>query len=55
MGVRRWKNEGERGENDLKAGHERPKTEYVRMYISTFDRTRAGAWVCVEPCVQCSV
>jgi hypothetical protein len=35
------------GEGDLKAGHEGPKTEYVRTYRSTFDRTRAGAWVCV--------
>jgi hypothetical protein len=35
---------GERGGKcDLKAGHEGPKTEYVRTYISTFDRTRAGA------------
>jgi hypothetical protein len=33
---------GERGrENDLKVGHARPKNEYVRMYISTFNRTRA--------------
>jgi hypothetical protein len=45
--------EGKMGEGgggkkcDLKAGHERPKTEYVRTYRSTFDRTRAGAWVCV--------
>jgi hypothetical protein len=29
------------GESDLKAGHIRPITEYVRTYIST----RAGAWV----------
>jgi hypothetical protein len=40
---------GERGgENDLKAGHEGPKTEYVRTYIGTFDRTHAGCmsvWV----------
>jgi hypothetical protein len=35
------------GEGDLKAGHKRPETEYVRTYRSTFDRTRAGAWVCV--------
>jgi hypothetical protein len=28
---------------DLKTSHARPKTEYVRTYISTFDRTRAGA------------
>jgi hypothetical protein len=34
---------GEKGRNsDLKAGHVRPKNEYVRTYISTFDRTRAG-------------
>jgi hypothetical protein len=35
------------GKCDLKAGHKRPETEYVRTYRSTFDRTRAGAWVCV--------
>jgi hypothetical protein len=47
---RRWEKErvygtgkiGERGrENDLKPGHARPKNEYIRTYISTFDRTRA--------------
>jgi hypothetical protein len=47
---RRWEEErvygtgkmGERGrENDLKAGHARPKNEYIRTYISTFDRTYA--------------
>jgi hypothetical protein len=45
---------GERGGGkcDLKESHERPKTEYVRTYISAFDHTRAGAWVCVEPCVR---
>jgi hypothetical protein len=42
-GVRLWKKMGERGKkSDLKAGHVRPKTEYVRTYISTFDCTRAG-------------
>jgi Na+/alanine symporter len=38
---------GERGGGgkcDLKAGHKRHETEYVRMYRSTFDRTRACAW-----------
>jgi hypothetical protein len=41
----------ERGEKtDLKADLDGPKTEYVRTYRSTFDRTRAGAWVCV--CVR---
>jgi hypothetical protein len=39
------KNEGKRGKNDLKAGLDGPKTEYVRTYIGTFDRTRAGEWV----------
>jgi hypothetical protein len=55
------------GKCDLKAGHERPKTEYVQTYIGTFDRTRAGCMsVCVchtfelmqassNACVQCSV
>jgi hypothetical protein len=42
----RRKNRGE-GKCDLKAGHKRPETKYVRTYRSTFDRTRAGAWVCV--------
>jgi hypothetical protein len=33
----------ERGEKrDLKAGHKRPETEYVRTYRFTFDRTHAG-------------
>ena len=37
-GCGKWK----RGrESDLKIGHERPKTEYIRTYLSTFDRTRA--------------
>jgi hypothetical protein len=43
--------EGKMGEGgkkcDLKVGHEKPKSEYVRTYRSTFDRTCAGAWVCV--------
>jgi hypothetical protein len=51
---------------DLKNCSRWPKTEYVRTYISAFDRTRAGAW-CVlshafelpqassNACVQCSV
>jgi hypothetical protein len=47
---RRWKGlygggeeNGENGRNsDLKAGHVRPKNEYVRTYISTFNRTPAG-------------
>jgi hypothetical protein len=38
---------GKGGKCDLKAGHKRPETEYVQTYRSTFDRTRAGAWVCV--------
>jgi hypothetical protein len=39
----------ERGEKrDLKAGHKRPETEYVRTYRCAFDRTRAGE------CVSCS-
>jgi hypothetical protein len=43
------KNEGEGGKTDLKAGLDGPKTEYVRTYRSTFDRTRAGEWcVCVR-------
>jgi hypothetical protein len=32
------------GEGDLKVGLDGPKTEYVRTYIGTFDRTRAGEW-----------
>jgi hypothetical protein len=36
---------GEGKKCDLKTGHTIPKTEYVRTYIGTFDRTRAGAWV----------
>jgi hypothetical protein len=40
----RRKNGGEGGKCDLKAGHKRPETEYVRTYRSTFDRTHAGAW-----------
>jgi hypothetical protein len=40
------------GESDLKAGHERPKTEYIRMYISVFDRTPVGAWVVCALCVR---
>jgi hypothetical protein len=46
------KNEGKRGKDDLKAGLDRPKTEYVRTYIDTFDRTRAGEWVCEAACVR---
>jgi hypothetical protein len=42
-------NEGKRGKTDLKAGLDGPKTEYVRTYRSTFDRTRAGEW-CVCAC-----
>jgi hypothetical protein len=41
-----------RGKNDLKAGLAGPKTEYVRTYICTFDRTRAGACVCEAACVR---
>jgi hypothetical protein len=33
---------GKKGKSDLKAGVDGPKTEYVRTYIGTFDRTRAG-------------
>jgi hypothetical protein len=44
---------GERGrESDLKAGHVRPKSEYVRTYISMFDRTRAESRVSSESCVR---
>jgi hypothetical protein len=39
---------GRGGKSDLKAGLDGPKTEYVRTYKSTFDRTRADA------CVLCS-
>jgi hypothetical protein len=39
---------------DLKNYSHWPKTEYVQTYISAFDHTRAGAWVCVEPCVRTS-
>jgi hypothetical protein len=47
-----WKM-GKRGkESDLKAGHVRPKNECVRTYISTFDRTHAGAWVSSESCIR---
>jgi hypothetical protein len=43
---------GEKGKkSDLKTGHVRPKNEYVRTYIGTLDRTRAGAWVSSESCV----
>jgi hypothetical protein len=42
-------NGGKKGKNDLKAGLDGPKTEYVRTYKGTFDRTRAGEWcVCVR-------
>jgi hypothetical protein len=45
-GVRlKEKMRGKEGKNDLKAGLDGPKTEYVRTYIGTFDRTRAGEWV----------
>jgi hypothetical protein len=37
---------GEGGKCDLKVGHARPKTEYIRTYIGAFDRTRVGAWMC---------
>jgi hypothetical protein len=40
---------GKKGKSDLKAGLDGPKTEYVRTYKGTFDRTRAGEWcVCVR-------
>jgi hypothetical protein len=45
-------NGGKRKKNDLKAGLDGPKTEYVRTYIGTFDRTRAGACVCEAACVR---
>jgi hypothetical protein len=35
---------GKWGKSDLKNCSRWPKTEYVRMYKSTFDRTRAGVW-----------
>jgi hypothetical protein len=48
--VRPKERNGERGvKSDLKAGHKRPKTEYVRTYKCAFDRTRAGEW-CVCAC-----
>jgi hypothetical protein len=45
----RRKNGGRGGKCDLKAGHKRPETEYVRTYTCAFDRTRAGEW-CVCAC-----
>jgi hypothetical protein len=45
-------NGGKRKKSDLKAGLDGPKTEYVRTYIGTFDRTRAGACVCEAACVR---
>jgi hypothetical protein len=45
-------NGGRRKKSDLKAGLDGPKTEYVRTYIGTFDRTRAGACVCEAACVR---
>jgi hypothetical protein len=47
MGVRRWKNEGNKKNCDLKNCSRWPKIEYVRTSIGAFDRTRAVAWVCV--------
>jgi hypothetical protein len=45
MGVRpKGKNGGKKGKSDLKNCSRWSKTEYVRTYRSTFDRTRAGAW-----------
>jgi hypothetical protein len=39
---------GERGrESDLKAGHVRPKNEYIRMYIRPY-----SCWVSSESCVR---
>jgi hypothetical protein len=35
---------GKWGKNDLKNCSRWPKTEYVQTYMSTFDRTRVGAW-----------
>jgi hypothetical protein len=43
---------GKGGKSDLKAGLDGPKTEYVRTYIGTFDRTRAGEWVRAAACVR---
>jgi hypothetical protein len=43
---------GKGRESDLKAGHKMPKTEYIRTYKGTFDRTRAGACVCEAACVR---
>jgi hypothetical protein len=52
-GVRLVGKMGEKGKkSDLKAGLDGPKTEYVRTYIGTFDRTRAGACVCEAACVR---
>jgi hypothetical protein len=50
----RRKEMGKRGVNsDLKAGHKKPKTEYVRTYKCAFDRTRAGEWcVCACECTR---
>jgi hypothetical protein len=45
-------NGGKKGKNDLKAGLDGPKTEYVRTYKCAFDRTRAGACVCEAACVR---
>jgi hypothetical protein len=45
-------NGGRRKKSDLKAGLDGPKTEYVRTYKGTFDRTRAGACVCEAACVR---
>jgi hypothetical protein len=47
-----WGKWGRRKKSDLKAGLDGPKTEYVRTYIGTFDRTRAGACVCEAACVR---
>jgi hypothetical protein len=40
-----WKMRERGRESDLKGGPVRPKNECGRTYISTFNRTRAGAWV----------
>jgi hypothetical protein len=45
-------NGGKKGKNDLEAGLDGPKTDYVRTYKGTFDRTRAGACVCEAACVR---
>jgi hypothetical protein len=51
--VRLKERNGERGvKSDLKLGLDGPKTEYVRTYKGTFDRTRAGACVCEAACVR---